>query len=663
MIEKIRMLPADTQRALSSAACIGIHFDISTLQAIVEQPRTEVLTALNPALQGGLILRSDGHQSFVHDRIQEAAYALIPASDRPRIHLEIGRSLLADAKEEEFEREIFTIVSQLNVGRTLIDTDSERIRLAELNLAAGRRAKTASAYADAKTYVEIGIELLGTNPWQDQYDLTLSLHNEDGELAFLTGQYDQVTATAALIHANARHILDRIRIYMTQIEAATSQSRHLEGLDLGLAALRDLSVEIPVQPTQEEGLRLREKFIGLLTSKPMERIQQLPRMYDQRAMAASALIATMMGTAYIANPPLLSILSYHGVILTLEFGLDVWSPLFVGVVALVNVASITPDTPDDDALRLTKFNRHLVEVIQTLLENSITARSRTKGLAALSFTAPWFETYEDSIEFSRATYDSSHETGDWLYGSYGTTCFAVQSFAAGMELTDYQSQLSAYTDSLRMMGHVHSTTNLAIHLQSADNFIKPSPEPHRLIGAYFNEDEWLSQAIAESNLASRHRISVYRFMLAYHFDRDEALDDCAAEAEEFLAGGGCHLSVAQFYFYQALAKLRQVGSGNAMHHPDILNLVGKNLRWMRLWSETTPSTFQHRYDLMAAEEARVTGDLEGALSRFERAITGARASGFTHEEALANCIESGGAWRRLTISPSATRNGWCSGGC
>jgi PAS domain S-box-containing protein len=423
---------------------------------------------------------------------------------------------------------------------------------------------------------------------------------------------------------------------MTQIEAATAQSQAVEGLNLGLAALRDLGVDIPMQPTPQEGLRLHEKFIGLVTNESIERLDQLPIMSDESAMAISTLLASVMSTAYIANPPLFPIISYNGAILNFEFGLDVWLPFFVGGIALVNIASITPDTPDGDARHMVQFNRQLITLIQALLDKPITARSRTKGLMMLAFTTPWFETYQDSIMFSRTTYQSGHETGDWLYGSYGAALFAVQSFAAGMNLPEYQRQLSADADSLQKMGQVMTPTILAIHLQAADNFLEPSPEPHSLNGTFFNEDEWLSQAISADDLANRHWLSTDKFILAYHFDRDEVLDDYAAEAEEFLVGGPCHLSVAQFYFYQALARLRQLGDGNATNHPDILNLVEKNLRWMGLWSEATPSTFQHKHDLMVAEKARVTGDLDVTLDHYEKAITGARESGFIHEEALAN---------------------------
>jgi PAS domain S-box-containing protein len=67
-----------------------------------------------------------------------------------------------------------------------------------------------------------------------------------------------------------------------------------------------------------------------------------------------------------------------------------------------------------------------------------------------------------------------------------------------------------------------------------------------------------------------------------------------------------------------------------------MNSVNKSLHWMAIWSEATPSTFQHKFDLIAAEKARVTGDIDSALSHYEQAISSARDNGFVHEEALAN---------------------------
>jgi len=636
MIAKIRTLPADTQRTLSMAACIGNRFDKATLDTIIEQPQADVLTALNPALQAGLILRSDGHFSFAHDRVQEAGYSLIPRSDLSKTHLEIGRLLLAHTTAEDLDEEVFAIVNHLNTGRAFIDTETEKIELAALNLAAGQKAKVGAAFADAKKYIEMGLDLLGTDPWQDQYDLTLSLHNENGELASLTGQFDQVSSTANLIHANAKNVLDRVRIYMAQIEAETAQYNLAEALEIGLNVLGELGYDIPAQPAAEDRRRLHEKFIGLLTSKPMERLAQIPAMSDQKASAASSLFASIMSTSYIINPPLFPIISYKGAILTLEYGLDVWAPFFFGGVALVNFASIDREFPVNEALKLIRFYKQMVGAIREMLDNPVTARGRSKGLMMLAFTVPWIEPIGQSVEFAKATFSSGYETGDWLYSSYGTVFFSVLGFDAGMNLGEYESQLSAYINSVNRMGYITPAHQASVFLQTALSFKKISPEPHRLIGAFFNEDKWLPGAISTNDITGRHYFYIGKLILGYHFDVDEKLDEYAGNAEDFLAGGQGMYSNALFHLYFALARLRLVGGSSTKKHSEIMNLVDNSMRWMAIWSRSVPSTFQHKYDLIAAEKDRITGDLDGALSHYEQAISGARETGFTHEEALAN---------------------------
>ena len=117
-----------------------------------------------------LIERKTDVYWFAHDRVQEAAYSLIPEERRAEAHLRIGRLLLARTPEDEREEAIFEIVGQLNRGAELIASQEQRDELAGLNLIAGKRAKSSAAYASALAYFAAGARLLGGPTWRKTGD-------------------------------------------------------------------------------------------------------------------------------------------------------------------------------------------------------------------------------------------------------------------------------------------------------------------------------------------------------------------------------------------------------------------------------------------------------------------------------------------------------------
>jgi predicted ATPase len=192
LAKKIAQLPEATQTILKLAACIGNRFDTATLTVISGLAEKELLKTLSESLRGQYVFGSDDTYEFVHDQVQQGGYALIAEEDRPRVHLEIGCLLLSKTAAEKVGEDIFNIVHHFNAGAALLKSESERISVAELNLNAGQKARNAAAYAEGFGYIEQGLALLGPDSWQDDYDLTLALHNEAAELAYLTGQYDKL---------------------------------------------------------------------------------------------------------------------------------------------------------------------------------------------------------------------------------------------------------------------------------------------------------------------------------------------------------------------------------------------------------------------------------------------------------------------------------------
>ncbi len=172
MLGKLSRLPVETQVALQQLACLG-NAATATLSVVHGGTEAALHAALWKAVRAGLVFRHEGGYRFLHDRVQEAAYALIPAGEQAAEHLRIGRLLAARTAPEAIEEHVFEIVRQLNRGASLLVSGEERERLAELNLLAGKRAKAATAYASALVYFVAGD---GTGPedrWERGHELQL----------------------------------------------------------------------------------------------------------------------------------------------------------------------------------------------------------------------------------------------------------------------------------------------------------------------------------------------------------------------------------------------------------------------------------------------------------------------------------------------------------
>jgi serine/threonine protein kinase len=141
MVGKLKRLPARTQKALRQLACLGNSAEVTTLSIVQGKSERQIHSDLLEAVRGGLVLRLGASYKFLHDRVQEAAYAFIPRELRSGRHLRIGRLLIAKMTADRVTEKIFDIVNQLNAGLALIADPDEKERVAELNLKAGRRPK------------------------------------------------------------------------------------------------------------------------------------------------------------------------------------------------------------------------------------------------------------------------------------------------------------------------------------------------------------------------------------------------------------------------------------------------------------------------------------------------------------------------------------------
>ncbi|MGB3402849.1 MAG: serine/threonine-protein kinase PknK, partial [Microcoleaceae cyanobacterium] len=339
MALQLQKLPSETQDILKLAGAIGNQFDLNTLAIVSEQLPTDTATILWKALQEGLILPTtqvykffqDAEQSnaeetvnpqyrFLHDRVQQAAYSLIPENQKQETHLKIGQLLLQNTSELDRQEKLFDIVRHLNLAIELITQAENREDLARLNLAAAEKARNTTAYATAKNFVQTGLELLSTNCWQTQYELTLNLHVVAAETAYLNGDFESMEVMVVKVLQAAQTILDKVKIYEIKINALTSQSQMSEAIAVGENVLRQLGVEFSSEADDALTGKALQTLASQLQGKQIEELIDLPVMSDQRIIAAMQLLAMLFAPIFLAKPTLLPLLCSTMVSLSLQYG-------------------------------------------------------------------------------------------------------------------------------------------------------------------------------------------------------------------------------------------------------------------------------------------------------------------------------------------------------
>ncbi len=300
------------------------------------------------------------------------------------------------------------------------------------------------------------------------------------------------------------------------------------------------------------------------------------------------------------------------------------------------LCALVDAAPSDEASAAVKMSNQLQKVALALLDNPNNACSKAKTLTVVAHIQPWNEPFINALDTMLKAHEAGLETGDLVFAALGIYHYANLGLAAGMNLGEFQRKVSGYNQRVKAIGQEVNYRRISIGLQTAHNFMTPGSTPHVLKGRHFDEDQWLPDAVATKDRSNLNFLFLNKLRLSYHFDCDDKLIEYAGEAEKYLDGVTAMINTALFRFYDSLSRLRLYDGFSEKERQETLQRVEGNQLRMRIWSENAPMNFKHKYDLVAAETDRVTGNLGPAMGNYEQAIKGAGDNGFIHEEALAN---------------------------
>src|SRR5262245_33196151 len=319
VVGRLSHLSRDTQNALQRLACLGNSAPI-TLLKMIGRAADDVHSDLREAVRDGLVFRFEDSYRFLHDRVQEAAYSLIPENSRPDAHLRIGRLLVAHTPPEKREESIFDMVNQLNRGAVLIHSRDERDHLAELNLLAGKRAKASTAYASALNYLVAGSATLGEDSWERQHELAFALEWQRADCEFLSGQLSAAAARLAALVPRASGTSERATVACLQMNVYTTLDQHDRAVAICLDYLRPLGIDWSAQPTEEEVRREYERIWSHMGGRRIEDLIDLPLMSSPDALDVVGVLTEVLVPALFYGEAVSSLVICRIVNLSLEYG-------------------------------------------------------------------------------------------------------------------------------------------------------------------------------------------------------------------------------------------------------------------------------------------------------------------------------------------------------
>lgn len=639
MVSKIQKLPQATQQALQLAACIGSPFRLQTLATVLQSNARITADNLWDAVSEGLLIPLDSNYTvsiglkpndrryrFVHDRIQQAAYSLIPESQRQNLHLQIGQLLQQRFQSEDSSSPVFEIANHLNTARNLIEQQEELTALAQLNCLAGIRALDSAAFDAALEYLQTGIELLPQDCWQSHYQLSLSLYTSCAEAAYIKASFEQMNSMADQVIEHADSLLDKVRVYEIRIQSHIARNQFEQAMQVALQVLQMLGVNLPQNPGKADTWQGILRTQWLLHRRNREQILNAPAMEDPHHLAALSILASMFGATKFSSSSLRPLVMAKEVELTLNHGLTAHSSMaFAGYGGILCGQYHAINKGYELGIMAMELDKRQPD---RLVQHKTLSLFNT-------YVRHWKEPLANTLDSLLEGHQIALDCGDVEWGSYCLAAYIQYAFSLGKDFSELQPVLEKYTDSLRLCGQKQSEQYSLLALQAIDNLRGNTDHPTQLFGNYF------SQQLLEENRQEDHRtaISIYHYyssVLCYLFnDFEQAAWHSDAGTPYLPYIGGTYTSPC-FQFFSALSQLALLPGISILQQPHKLKKIRTILKRFKRWARHSPENHQHYVQLLQAELHRTGKQYSKAMNYYDEAIALASANGFHLIAAMAN---------------------------
>lgn len=658
MLKKLNSLPKETRIILNLSACLGNYFKLSILSLVTKKSVNKLAKLLWPAVKEGFIIPiEDSHKilsrlsnnnflplknlkniditdKFLHDRVQQAAYELVPKEQIDQIHLKIGRTLWKVYKKKTNNDDIFLFLEHLNKSIHLIDSKEEKKELAILNLITAKRERESNAYNSSIIHSNIGITLLGKDLWKENYDLAYKLFLENAEGEYLSRNFENAENRFDELLKNSKTKKDRYSVYKIMMVYFISINKFDECIHVGITALKEWDINFPQQDNQDKingqyEIEL-DKYNSFLKKLNISEISKSNKICQEEKEIAMEFLEKMIDAAYLGNPNILNLIILTLVNLSIEYGNSESTPsgyVWWGVVL------ISQNQIDDGY----NFGRSAIELVQDINNSQITCRTYHMFGGFIQF---WKEHISNSIANLSLAFEFGTNSGDINYSNYAEAIYGRYIFYKGKNLIDVKSKADICLDFMKKTKHNGMYEFYTSMYYVISSLLNKTKDYYLLSSSKEMEnkklDEWYEK---ELNL----QISLYYIMKLYlHYmygDYDKA-EEYIEKAKEYILWITPQFDVIQFWFYSALVKTALYPYKSREDQKKDMDYINLAIEKISFHTNLSKINFINKLYILKAEKNRILNKCEDAMKDYENGILFSKNYGFLQEEALANELYS-----------------------
>lgn len=669
MSRRLRALRPETQRALRDAAAIGNTFDLRTLSIVLGCDALDTAEQLAEGLAEGFVIpigssykfidaRLDAdhdrtstspeavHYRFLHDRVQQAAYALVPDAERPALHLAIAARLRESLNDEELEDRLFELLGHVERCAEILSDPLQRNDFALLALEGGRRAKLSAAYRPSLEYLLLAARLLGDDVWERSYELALDLHLHLTEAAYLTGDLGLMERYAAMVDARAARLVDRARAAEVRVQAYIGENRLTEAIDTALAVLAELGVHFPKEPTAADVGAAIGETAAAVGGRDADALYALPEASDLEKLAAIRLLTRITSASYVARPALFPLVPMKGVTLSVTHGNTAASTYAYACYGII-LAGVVGDVPGANSI-----GELAVRLVDRF--NAKEFEARTRYIVAC-YVRHWSHSSMETWEQFLPIYRTGLETGDLEFSGWALMMGFFHGLFSGRPLDEMRDEADRAVASITRVQQKTALGYVLAGRSAVRALMGLTPDPSRLDDPALGYD---AQAALAEHQAAGDAFGVansllFQELLAMLSDDLAGAAAAAERLEPWLPSMVATIHVPAQTLLDTICRLRRAETAEGEARDALIARAEAQAAQLARWAEFAPMNHRAKSLMAQAALSLARGEVEPARSALRRATDAARGSANLFEEALA-CELTARLWHHLG-EPEAAR--------